>query len=130
MTDHAAETAMSYLAATVIDTHGDDDRKVAIAQVHATLALADEQRTANQLAWLIYRQQGGTIPVGEPGAAALAARLGLTPTTPAVFDDSASHALDDTPCSTCGGDRLRPDFSKPGQPCHITPTTPNQEQNR
>lgn len=49
--DHAAE-AMNFLGATVIDTHGDDDRKVAIAQVHATLALAEQQRFANIIAAL------------------------------------------------------------------------------
>lgn len=47
--DHAAE-AHNYLAAATIDTYGDDDRKVAIAQVHATLALAQEQRTRNLIA--------------------------------------------------------------------------------
>ena len=44
--DHATE-AMNFLGATVIDTHGDDDRKVAIAQVHATLALVEQQRIAD-----------------------------------------------------------------------------------
>lgn len=81
MTDHAAETAMSYLAATVIDTHGDDDRKVAIAQVHATLALVEEQRTANLIAALA----GNVVLAHEEHTrlvAEIIARLGLTPTTP------------------------------------------------
>lgn len=81
MTDHAAETAMSYLAATVIDTHGDDDRKVAIAQVHATLALADELRTANLLAACSTGFRLGREHRDEAWDLVLA-RLGLTPTTP------------------------------------------------
>lgn len=28
------------------------------------------------------------------------------------------RALDNVPCSTCGGDRLRPDHTHPGPPCH------------
>lgn len=27
--------------------------------------------------------------------------------------------LDQQPCPTCGGDPLRPDYTKPGQPCHV-----------
>jgi len=41
---------MNYLTASTVDTHGDDDRKVAIAQVHATLYLAEQQRIANLIA--------------------------------------------------------------------------------
>lgn len=41
-TDHAAE-ALNYLGAAT-------DRKVAIAHVHATLALAEQQRIANLIA--------------------------------------------------------------------------------
>ena len=47
--DHVAE-AVNFLGATVIDTYGDDDRKAAIAQVHATLALVEQQRIANVIA--------------------------------------------------------------------------------
>ena len=50
MTNHKTE-AMNYLTASTVDTHGDDDRKVAIAQVHATLYLAEQQRLANQIAY-------------------------------------------------------------------------------
>ena len=93
MTYHAAE-ARGRLERAWARMSGDDslrpllrtdaqrEQMIATAQVHATLALADEQHTANQLAWLTYRQQGGTIPFGEPGAASLAARLELTPTPP------------------------------------------------
>lgn len=48
-TDHYSE-ALSFLRATAIDTYGDPDRKVAVAQVHATLALAEQQRVANLIA--------------------------------------------------------------------------------
>lgn len=44
--DHAAE-AVNFLGAVTYDTHGDDDRKVQLAQVHATLALVEQQRIAN-----------------------------------------------------------------------------------
>lgn len=44
--DHAAE-AINFLGSVVIDTHGDNTSKIAIAQVHATLALAEQQRTEN-----------------------------------------------------------------------------------
>jgi hypothetical protein len=44
--DHAAE-AWNFLGGAFYDTHGDDDRKVALAQVHATLALVEQQRIAN-----------------------------------------------------------------------------------
>ena len=47
--DHASE-AVNFLRATTFDTHGDDDRKVALAQVHATLALVEQQRIANLIA--------------------------------------------------------------------------------
>lgn len=47
--DHAAE-AVNFLGATSYDTYGDDDRKVALAQVHATLALVEQQRAANRIA--------------------------------------------------------------------------------
>lgn len=83
MTDHAA-TAMSYLEATVIDTYGDHDRKAAIAQVHATLALVEEQRTASLIAF--YGLTGPEFDVEDLSYNALRAdilaRLGLTPTTP------------------------------------------------
>lgn len=46
--DHAAE-ALNYLGAAVIDTHGDDDRKVAIAAVHAQLAANVIADRANEL---------------------------------------------------------------------------------
>ena len=49
MTNHKTE-AMNYLTASTVDTHGDDDRKVAIAQVHATLYLAEQQRVRNIIA--------------------------------------------------------------------------------
>ena len=49
MSNHKVE-AMNYLIASTIDTHGDDDRKVAIAQVHATLYLAEQQRIGNLIA--------------------------------------------------------------------------------
>jgi len=51
MTNHKTE-AMNYLTASTVDTHGDDDRKVAIAQVHATLYLAEQQRLSNQIAYV------------------------------------------------------------------------------
>lgn len=47
--DHAAE-AVNFLGAVSFDTYGDDDRKVALAQVHATLALVEQQRIANLIA--------------------------------------------------------------------------------
>lgn len=80
MTDHAA-TAMSYLEATVIDTYGDHDRKAAIAQVHATIALVEEQRTANLIAWLAF-QMSTKRGIDHDMADQIAASLGLTPTTP------------------------------------------------
>lgn len=46
--NHAAE-AVNFLGAVTYDTHGDDDRKVQLAQVHATLALVEQQRIANVL---------------------------------------------------------------------------------
>lgn len=52
--DHASE-AVNYLGASTVDTYGDDDRKVAIAQVHATLALVEQQRIANLIAVNRYR---------------------------------------------------------------------------
>lgn len=80
MTDHAA-TAMSYLEATVIDTYGDHDRKAAIAQVHATLALVEEQRTANLIA--AWAQMSPSLRKHRDTLAErVATRLGLTPTTP------------------------------------------------
>ena len=51
--DHAAE-AVNFLGAVTYDTHGDDDRKVQLAQVHATLALVEQQRIANLIAlWTV-----------------------------------------------------------------------------
>lgn len=86
MTDHAA-TAMSYLEATVIDTYGDDDRKAAIAQVYATLALVEAQRTANLIAALTAQIPTGGTPVALAEAYTslrheIATRLDLTLTTP------------------------------------------------
>lgn len=46
--DHVAE-AINYLDATPIETHAEADRKVVTAQVHATLALVEQQRIANLL---------------------------------------------------------------------------------
>lgn len=80
MTNHAA-TAMTYLEVTEADTYTNDDRRTAIAQVHATLALAEEQRTANLIALM-------AIEVQAHGASPrwllndVEDRLGLTPTTP------------------------------------------------
>lgn len=47
--DHVEES-LNFLGAATIDTYGDDDRKVAIAQVHATHALVEQQRIANLIA--------------------------------------------------------------------------------
>lgn len=85
MTDHAAE-ARGDLAWADSYQKGSD---VALstymatrAQVHATLALADEQRTANQIAWLALRSADGIVASDTDVFLDVAARLGLTPTTP------------------------------------------------
>ena len=49
MTDHKTE-AVNYLIASKIDARDDDGLKPAIAQVHATLYLAEQQRIANLIA--------------------------------------------------------------------------------
>lgn len=85
MTDHAAE-ARGWTERAWQRMSGDDpdrpllrvdvqrEQMLSTAQVHATLALADEQRTANLIAWHL---EFGGVDSDE-----LQARLGLTPTTP------------------------------------------------
>lgn len=66
--DHAAE-ALNYLGAAVIDTHGDDDRKVAIAAVHAKLASVAAQDRANELKRIEILAQFVTLGFAEAGEA-------------------------------------------------------------
>lgn len=88
MTDHAAEAREALIAWE--ETVGEAWREQmlpAVAQVHATLALADEQRTANLIAALTAQIPTGGTPVALAEAYTslrheIAARLGLTPTTP------------------------------------------------
>jgi len=64
MTDHKTE-AVNYLIASKIDARDDDGLKPAIAQVHATLYLAEQQRIANLIAYyaLAFSQEAnGTVP--------------------------------------------------------------------
>lgn len=68
MTDHAAE-------AHALIRQSDP----ALAQVHATLALAEEQRTANLIAFYDLAPFGTDT---EALRADIRTRLGLTPTTP------------------------------------------------
>ena len=72
MTNHKTE-AMNYLIASTIDTHGDDDRKVAIAQVHATIYLAEQQRIANLISFgeAIAENQRDGYALNEAGRARL-----------------------------------------------------------
>lgn len=83
MTDHAAE-ARRILEAPGLVTRDDEARQnAAEAQVHATLALADEQRTANLLALVAFRaSKGTTTGLDSEALLSVFARLGLTPTTP------------------------------------------------
>lgn len=50
MSSHKTDV-MNYLIASTRDTSGDRERKVAIAQVHATLHAAEQQRIANLIAY-------------------------------------------------------------------------------
>lgn len=52
MTDHK-ESSNSYLGACIYETHGITNKeKVSLAQVHATLYLAEQQRIANLIAFV------------------------------------------------------------------------------
>ena len=84
MTDHAAEARDTLDMWTDVPFPDNDDQErarqyLAEAQVHATLALAEEQRTANLISMFV-------VSLGEDRQGALyadiLARLGLTPTTP------------------------------------------------
>lgn len=79
MTDHAAE------ARTILASFDPTARPAEAAMAHATLALADEQRTANLVA--LYALTGPEFDIEDLDYSALradiTARLGLTPTTPA-----------------------------------------------
>lgn len=93
MTNHAAE-ARGWTERAWQRMSGDDldrpllrvdsqrEQMLSTAQVHATLALADEQRTANLIAWLAMRSTDGIVASDTDVFLDVAARLGLTPTTP------------------------------------------------
>lgn len=77
MTDHAAEARRLLTQETPAE---DIAEVLAAAQVHATLALAEAQETANLIAF--WGALGpGTSRKKDVGMAVFA-RLGLTPTTP------------------------------------------------
>lgn len=81
MIDHAAE-ARELLGA---DTPAEEAVELLMAaQVHATLALADEQRTANLIAVLTTERRTPLESADQATAlqGQILARLGLTPTTP------------------------------------------------
>lgn len=88
MTDHAAEARSHIDLWSDIPFPDDDDQEQArqhldMAQVHATLALAEEQRTANLLALVAFRaSKGTTTGLDSEALLSVFARLGLTPTTP------------------------------------------------
>lgn len=85
MTDHAAEARRILDAPGIVTRDNEARQNAAEAQVHATLALAEEQRTANLIAYLSVGPAPTTLD-GRLGQARIrheiAARLGLTPTTP------------------------------------------------
>lgn len=84
MTDHAAEARGNLVWADSYQ-EGPEVRlamyMAARAQVHATLALAEEQRTANLIAWLAFRSTDGIVASDTDVFLDVAARLGLTTTT-------------------------------------------------
>lgn len=88
MTDHAAEARALVNAATEADPGADrDDIRTILnfAQVHATLALVEEQRTANLIALLTAASKATSVEALKQRVAVedeILARLGLTPTTP------------------------------------------------
>lgn len=90
MTDHAAEAreALDAWGIVPLPAPGTDEQEVArqsiaVAQVHATLALVEEQRTANLLALVAFRaSKGTTTGLDSEALLSVFARLNLTPTTP------------------------------------------------
>lgn len=84
MTDHAAEARKIMSAELAVPRDQVGIFAVQAAQVHATLALAEEQRTANLVAF--YGLTGPEFDIEDLDYSALRVsiltRLGLTPTTP------------------------------------------------
>lgn len=50
----------------------------------------------------------------------------LTPLARVLFGILDQRAQDNEPCPTCGGDRLRTDFTDSGR-CHAPRSTPTEE---
>lgn len=85
MTDHAgaARARLGWVEewqSRESDSDATQIANVLAAQVHATLALADEQRTANLIAWLAF-QMSTKRGISHDTGHEIAVRLGLTPTT-------------------------------------------------
>lgn len=79
MTNHHAEVArdLLYHAESTMNKERAEEF-TASAQAHATLALADEQRTANLIAYLTFRSNLGTFPANDATTFVdIATRLGL-----------------------------------------------------
>lgn len=77
MTNHHAELAEMNIASLNGNCPADTIQAVsALAQAHATLALVEEQRTANLIAFLTFRSAYGTFPANATFLD-IATRLGL-----------------------------------------------------